>query len=166
MTVDVVDLSDDNLAEAYLDDKKVEKEVAESLKVIKTEAFNRLDDKGKPDGKEGRHRLIETDNYLLKKEVRVTRTVVPEKAVALFESNKWQSEIEAVSIISIRNGIDPNTIPADLLAKMDKFFDIKVEKTVDKKTIEKKHQEGMISDTAYNDCFSEKESNALKVSKK
>lgn len=163
---DILDLTDDALAEAYLNDKKLEKEIEVRLKNTKAEAFIRLDDKGVPYGKTGNHRIIDTAKYEIKKEVRITKNVITSEAITLFQANKWLNEIESTSTISIRKSVKPADIPVALLTQMDAWFDIEVHKTVSKEALELKLQQKAITEDQFKICIFEKIVNALTIIKK
>lgn len=163
----LLDMTDDGLIEAYLEDKKIEKEVGVRIKAGKVEAFNRLDERGKKTGDDKQHREMETTSYTIKKEARITKSVIPSKAVAFFEGHDWKDEIMTIASISIRKGVDPKDIPADVLSSMDKFFDIEVTKTVDKEVMEKKVQQKEMTSDEFKSCIKEKPPvYALKITKK
>jgi len=157
------ELTDDSLAGKFESTNSEIKELNTDLKSMKEELFYRLDSMGKEVvGKP--HLNILTDNYVITKEIRQTKTVCQETAVPALEKAGLDAFIHKIATIEVKEGVAVTSIPPDVLVTIKKYFNVNIIKSVDKKELGVFVDSGKVIDTG--DLFDVKISAAVKVKKK
>lgn len=163
--LDLENLSDktlDELSDNYLSSKRVVKQYKTIGEFYHEELMDRLDSKGKLHGK---HKILEGTKFNAIQEKRESVTVKPD-AVQFFMAKGWERDIKISASISIKPSIDVKLIPKELLDSMNKYFDIVVDKEVDKDTLLGKLVDDNITNEEYSNLIDIKSVYALKVSER
>lgn len=159
---DFVDMSTEEIGKLYLDKQDDAKEAKLFMDTAKDCLMDRAIKFGSP---EGEHLSVVDGSVKVTRQKRVSWDVCQAPAVALFEERGWQGDMTVSSSISLKKNVSPDEVPTKLLIEMEKYFDVSVEKTVDKDSLTDKHVAGELTDEEFESLSSEKVTYALLVKK-
>jgi len=161
---------DETLGQKYVGAKEEIKELNEYTEVLRTEILNRIDKKGSREGTEkgedgvlGQHLVLQAGIYSMKKEGRCSITINQEKAVKMFLDKGFENDMNIQTTIDIKKGVNPASIPKELLKEINKYFTMETQREVDKVTLQKKFQAEEITQKEYDSCLNKQWNYALKV---
>lgn len=160
--LDISQMSDDEIAEAYLGIQSRLKEIDGEKKGYHGEISGRIKDHGAFYGKDNLSQKIETPLHDIMLEARTKVEVNQDTALRVFDEKKID-DFEVVSTIELKEGVDPATIPEDLKLKMNDFFLIQTSRVVSKESIEHNRKAGKLTDDEANSCIDKNTMHALKV---
>jgi hypothetical protein len=156
------DLTDEQLADAYIIVQKDIKNKESLKKNYHSEIYSRVSDRGEKFKEGNESKRIESGSRKMTLEARTAVKVNNDEAVKLFQS-KGINDFEVSAEINVKSGVNAKDIPKEVMDKMNEYFDITVHKTVKKEAIEQNFKEGLINAAERQDCIEEKITYAVKV---
>lgn len=161
--------SPESVGNAFLDLKEEIAVVDKKVKRIGEYIRGIVNAQGKavPSGRSsGEHRVLDAGSVEMKLECRASVRVDEKKARAMLEAKGLDGLIDKKAVIDVKEGVNPDKVPASLIKQMEKYFSIVVESHVSEGALDTALKNKAITPAQFKKVTSEEYTYALKVSRK
>jgi hypothetical protein len=148
------------ISKNYVENVKILKTIEDFVNNAKSYLLQVVDKFGNADGN---HKILNINGFTIKDQVALRKSPTNEAASYLFKKG-FRDVITTKNVINLKAGVNPDNIPKDVLDTLNKYFDIVVEKEVDKDAIELLLKNGKITQEEYDNLIEVKKTHTLKVS--